>query len=466
MMSRAYRRLLVRRGIVALSAGVTLFAAVSLITSAAIDAPVAEDLSFADGIHRSTPYRGGSAAIELSADGGDGELTYEIVDAPNADGEPIGDASVDGDHVQLSIDRDAPSGPARFTYAVVDQDGTRSDDATVSFDVANRTPLTRDLTLTTTRDAPLDIWPYARDAEDGGPFAWRSPGNRITYSDPVHGTIEPFFGAGGSDPEFAEIDHKVVYVPDPGYIGADRFTYTFTDADGGASSSTVSVDVVDAGEPKRGSVAGVRYRCALHVKTDERGRTDPDGKYDARETSRVSRYLGGDLVLEVAARVDVPARLEPGETYTPADPRVRLRPQPGLAELLAGAPAGDADRDLEDVGFGQSSVGAELSMSAGVARTASGRSREIPVDGLTAKPVSARSDGIELGFAGSMPRLTAPPSGAVVVSLPQVFLVDLALHPGLLGRDGSIGLRCYAAQGADLQVARIPVSGGAGFLAD
>lgn len=454
-MSRAHPRLLVRRVVLALSAGITLLAAASVITNAVADAPVAEDIAYAEGVHRSTAYTG-AASIDLSADGGDGDLRYELVDVPNVDGEPIGNATIDGDRARLSIDPDAPIGAARFTYAVTDEDGARSDDATVLFDVANRAPLTRDLALTTARDAPLDIWPYARDAEDGGPFIWRGGGNRVSYSDPVHGSIEPFFGTGGSDPGFAKIDHKVVYVPDPGYVGSDTFTYTVTDEDGGESSSTVSVDVVDATEPGWGSVTGVRYRCALHVKTGDDGRTDSDGEYDERVTRRVSRYVGGDLVLAADASVDVPRSLEANAPYTLKDPRLRLTAQSGLADLLSGVRTGDGG-DLADVGFGQSSLGAEVTMSLRVARTASGRVRGVPLAGLESAPAPIAAD-IAPRFAGSAPRLEAPPAGAVVVSLPQVFLADLELRPGLRGRDDSIGLRCYAAQGARLELARLPVS--------
>lgn len=452
---------LVRRVVFALAVSVTAFAGASAITNAASDAPVVRDVEVAAHIYRATPYGTPTTRIDLSA-GGDAGLAYEIVDQPGTGESPVGSATVHGHTAALAVDRDASAGQARFTYRATDGSGQTSDAATVRFEIANRQPLTRDLALTTQRDAVLDIWPYARDAEDGGPFPWTHPGNRITYSDPEHGTIEPFFGAVGSEPGFAAIDHKAVYVPDPGYVGADSFSYTFTDDDGGESTARVSVDVVEPQSRGRGERHDVRYRCAVHMRSDTEGRADPDGRFDADLTTEVARYLGGDLVFEVDAGIRTPRALSPGETYAIGRPVLDLTLQPGATELLGGVAVDSGDLDLDAVGFGQSSIGADVSASITVLGSARGDVREVPIEGLSMRRHSIAGavdgEGLTLSVAGSTGDLVAPRRGEVVVSLPQVFGLSLRLEPGLYGRVDNVGLRCYAPGSERLTLVRIPIT--------
>lgn len=451
---------LVRRVVFVLAVSVTSFAGASAVTNAVSDAPLAGDFEVATPVYRTTPYATPTTNIDLTAGGADPDLTYEVVDQPHADDSTIGTAEIRGHTVALTIDSGAAAGTGSFTYRAIDDEEV-SEVATVSFEIANRKPLTRDLTLTTRRNAALDIWPYARDAVDGGPFPWRRSGNRITYSDPEHGTIEPFFGSGGDEPTFARVDHKAVYVPDPGYVGADSFSYTFTDEDGGESTARVSVDVVEPEERGRGERNDVRYRCAVHMRSNAEGQADPDGRFDAGLTSSVARYLGGDLVVGVDADVRAPRTLAPGATYRIAEPTLGLTLQPGAIELLGGVAVGGENLDLDAVGFGQESLGADVTASAMVRHTARGEVRGVRIDGLAARrrPVhGAGEDGEStIAVSGSTGELVAPRRGAVVVSLPQVYGLTLRLAPGLRGDIGTVGLRCYAPGSERLQLARIPV---------
>ena len=450
---------LVRRVVFALAVSVTSFAGASAITNAASDAPVVDDIDLADPVYRTTPYGSPTARIDL--DPHDRNLTYAVVEQPKADDSPVGTARVRGDTVILTMDRDAAAGSASFTYRATDSDGKVSGDATVSFEVGNRTPLTRDLTLTTQRDAAMDIWPYARDAEDGGPFPWTQSGNRVTYTDPKHGTIEPFFGSDGDEPTFAKVDHKAVYVPDPGYVGADSFSYTFTDEDGDESTSRVSVDVGEPETPENGARHGVRYRCASHMRSDSDGEPDADGRFDSRLTEQVARILGGDLVLEVDAALDTPRTLAPRESYELGRPALDLSMQAGATELLAGAPVKGGGLDLDSVGLGQSSVGAEVTASTTVRSTARGEVRDVSIEGLSSRPrpvAGPEGDNeLTMSMRGSSAELTAPRRGKVVVSLPQVFGLNLRLEPGLRGHIDRVGLRCYAPGNERLELAEIPV---------
>ena len=451
---------LVRRVVFALSVSVTTFVGASAVTNAVSDAPLVDDFEAAAAVYRTTPYASPTTRIDLTTGGGERDFRYEIVDQPYADGSRIGTARVQGHTAVVSIDKDAAAGPASFTYRATDG-GEMSEVATVSFEVANRAPLTRDLTLTTRRNSALDIWPYARDAVDGGPFPWRRPGNRITYSDPDHGTIEPFFGADADEPSFARVAHKAVYVPDPGYVGTDSFSYTFTDEDGGESTSRVSVDVVEPEQRGRGERRDVRYRCAVHMRSNAQGRPDPDGRFDADLTSEVSRYLGGDLVIGVDADIRAPRTLSPGETYRIEDPTLGIRLQAGATELLGGVAVDEDALDLDSVGFGQESLGADATASLMVRHTAREQVRGVRIDGLSVRRGDIRVSGEEgestVTVSGSIGDLVAPRRGAVVVALPQVYGLTLKLAPGLRGQINTVGLRCYAPGGEPLQLARIPV---------
>ena len=447
----------------AFAVSVTAFAGASAITTVASDAPVVGDIDASDPIHRTTAYQEPKARVDLAAGGGEHGLTYEIVDQPQADDATIGEATVRGTEAALSIGSDAPAGEAEFTYRAVNSHGEESDIATVTFEVANRSPLTRDLTLTTERDAALDIWPYTRDAESGGPFPWTEKKNRITYSDPKHGTIEPFFGKNGGGAGFDAVDHKAVYVPDPGYVGSDSFEYTFTDVDGGRSTAQVAVDVVEPEPRGRGELRNVRYRCAPHMRSNGDGQADSEGRFDADLTTKVGRYLGGDLVFQIDAGMRLPRALEPGASYRLGRPTLDLTMQPGATELFGGAAVDGSNLDLDAVGFGQASVGAEVSASAMVRGTAREAVREVPIEGLATRRRSVGGpeveDGLRLALAGSTESINAPRRGAVVVSLPRVFGLNLRLAPGLRGGEiDTVGMRCYAPGNEQLELARIAIA--------
>jgi len=88
----------------------------------------------------------------------------------------------------------------------------------------NATPRAVDDTAMTAENMPVTIAVLANDTGLGdAPIA-------VTATDPPHGTVV-ITGA------------MVVYTPDPGYSGADAFSYTITDADGQTSTATVNVSV-------------------------------------------------------------------------------------------------------------------------------------------------------------------------------------------------------------------------------
>jgi Cadherin-like domain len=63
------------------------------------------------------------------------------------------------------------------------------------------------------------------------------PITRSILSGPAHGTLAPVDQAAGS----------VTYTPDPGYAGADSFTFDGADGSGTSNTATASLTVEDAG---------------------------------------------------------------------------------------------------------------------------------------------------------------------------------------------------------------------------
>lgn len=446
----------------ALSAALVIGSAALTTTSAhgAPDAPVAADVSHEGPVYRSYSYTAGSdLTVDLDATGGVGGLTYQVVDQPTAEGAVIGEATVSGSVATLEISRQANPGPATFTYKAIDADGVESNLATVSFEVVNQLPLTRDLEFTTERGAALDLWPYARDAESGGPFPWTAD-TTLTYSDPEHGTIKPFFTK-SDRPEFAAVDHKATYIPNRRFIGTDVFTYTMTDTDGGSTTGTITVHVTKPEPTVRGEVNNLRYRCAYYVKMNEDGEADPDGEYSEVWTDATNYVMGGDVAFGVDVRAKAPRSLSPGQKYKVPNQEIDLTMDQGMSELLAGTDLTGPGAVLETVGFGQTAVGGQATASARFTETASGKEYGVPMSGLKSEmmPMSlpVPPEGVTIPVTGGLPRLTAPKSGDVVVSMPRKFFIDAILEPGVLGSIRSVGLDCKAASGQDLELIRVPV---------
>lgn len=439
-----------RLALLAGAVGTTLVAGAKSVTNAAsgVDPLVADDVHHATPVHRTTPYTTADAhPIELDASGGSGAVAYRVIAPPESAGEIVGTARVTGDAAAVTIEPTAEPGPATLRYQAYDRDGRRSEVATVFFDIANRPPQTRHLTLSTPRDTPLDLWPYARDAEDGGPFPWQREGNRVRYAEPAHGTVRTLATGGPG------IGHKAVYTPDPGYVGADSFTYTFTDTEGGRSTGAVTVDVAAAA--RRNGSADVLYRCPVRIDSDGSTGYDPDA------TRVVSRAIGGDLLIRVRARTRLPRRLESGRPYEATPLNVKLTLSRSTAAMLAGRELTGGGVALGRAGLGQTTIGASVTAALPITETATDTERTEPVSGLRAGSVPLTlpppNDGVALTMRGSLPGRTAPDRGTLVVSMPQRFRLDTTLEPGVQGVIGSLGMRCRAVADQNLRLAAVPV---------
>ncbi len=119
------------------------------------------------------------------------------------------------------------TGQDSFTYTTNDgQTGVSSAPATAHITVTNALPVPGPDTATTNQDVAVVVNILANDIDpDGDPFT------AVLLGSPSHGTLTP-----NSDGTFT-------YTPQPGYAGADGFTYYATDGQSGAEFSGTSVSI-------------------------------------------------------------------------------------------------------------------------------------------------------------------------------------------------------------------------------
>jgi len=112
------------------------------------------------------------------------------------------------------------TGADRFKYQICDNGSPRAlcdeayVDVTITSGPINQPPVVVDDTAATTRDTPVTIDVLANDSDpDGG----LDPSSLAIDDPPVHGTV------------VITPDHQVIYTPDPGYTGPDKFRYKVCD---------------------------------------------------------------------------------------------------------------------------------------------------------------------------------------------------------------------------------------------
>ena len=151
------------------------------------------------------------------------------------------------------------AGPDSFTYTIAD-DSNATDTATVSVTVTplNDPPVALDDTFAIAEDAAASVVPVlANDTDiDGGALS------ATAVTDPLHGTASINAGA-------------VSYAPDPGYSGADSFSYTVSDGAGGTDSGAVSVTVTAVDDPPTAAAVSASTTSPNAVTIGLSG-TDPD----------------------------------------------------------------------------------------------------------------------------------------------------------------------------------------------
>lgn len=178
------------------------------------DPPRAKSFSFT--INRNTEQ-----TVMYQATDSDGDtLTFRVVEGPQH-GELWSYPNV-----ATYYPKKGYSGIDSFTYAA--SDGvTESAPALVSINVldVNNPPVALDAALTTKVGRPLPIELEARDADED-PFVF------TILSLPEHGQLT---GSGSN----------YVYLPDPGYLGKDKFVFRAEDANDAGAPATFSITVTD-----------------------------------------------------------------------------------------------------------------------------------------------------------------------------------------------------------------------------
>ncbi len=176
----------------------------------------------------------------------DGELPQELVfmlalegDDPFGDGHLSGAAGGVAPLQFLVLDNDAGGGSA----AAFDPGGSSSQGAPggAGPGPGNQAPVAADDTALTAANAPLVLAALGNDGDpDGDPLGVAA----VTQG--ANGTVA------------VNPDGTLLYTPDPGFTGADSFTYTVSDGNGGTDTASVTLYVGNAteGGPGNDSLSG------------------------------------------------------------------------------------------------------------------------------------------------------------------------------------------------------------------
>ncbi len=196
--------------------GGTDTATVSVTVTSGNDAPVAVD------DNATTPE---DTQVSIPVLANDSDPDGDALSIASVTDPPHGTAVKSGSNVLYTPDPNY-NGADSFSYTVSDGKGG-TDTATVSVTVTpvNDAPVAVDDSATTAEDTQVSIPVLANDTDvDGDTLSIASVTN------PPHGTA-------------VKSGVNVVYTPDPNYNGADSFSYTVSDGNGGTDTATVSVTV-------------------------------------------------------------------------------------------------------------------------------------------------------------------------------------------------------------------------------
>ncbi|MEB8432155.1 Ig-like domain-containing protein [Cocleimonas sp. KMM 6892] len=193
--------------------------------------PIAKDDSVTT--NQDTPVTLNTLSNDSDPDGD--TLTITSVGNPSN-----GKAVINGDKIVYTPEAGFV-GEDSFTYFISDGKGgtaTAIETITVKAVVApNQTPVAVDDAVTTDQDTPVTLNTLSNDSDpDGDSLKITSIGN------PSHGSASINGG-------------KIVYTPDPGYVGTDSFSYEISDGKGGTATATETITIKAVVIPNKAPVA-------------------------------------------------------------------------------------------------------------------------------------------------------------------------------------------------------------------
>jgi len=127
-----------------------------------------------------------------------------------------GSAVINADHTVPYTPHPGFAGADSFSYSITDgSGGTASAAVSVTVNATNSAPVAVDDSATTAQGVPVTIAVLGNDSDpDGDPLAVDS------LTPPANGSA------------ILNADHTVTYTPNPGFAGADSFSYSITDGSG------------------------------------------------------------------------------------------------------------------------------------------------------------------------------------------------------------------------------------------
>jgi CshA-type fibril repeat protein/VCBS repeat-containing protein len=204
--------------------GATDTASVTVTVNAVNDAPTAQDDS-------ATTDEDASLTIGVLSN--DSDVDGDAISITSVSQPANGVATVNADGTITFAPEPNFNGSASFTYTITDPSGeTAKATVTVTVNAVNDAPVAADDVAATEEDTTIIIAVLANDSDvDGDSLAVAS------FTQGAHGVVT------------LNVDNTLTYNPVANFSGADSFTYTVSDGNGGADTATVSVMINGVNDP-------------------------------------------------------------------------------------------------------------------------------------------------------------------------------------------------------------------------